>query len=205
MNGIQEAINAMTAEQWGQALAQAVVMIISVYAAFVVIQQAKRLLEMVDDPDIEGKTREQIIEESWSFDGEPEYYMAMHGMSADEIDRAMYPSFYSEEDGDAMTEAEYHEDYHQFLTETDPEEAADYAEEHGLDLKSEKEDLFWEAVDRHDFQEAKSLNEDFSLGIEDFEGLVKAKAQACIDVGDFQTADDLCNEWGIDKLELEWH
>ena len=252
MNGIQEAINAMTAEQWGQVLAEAVVVIISIYAAFVVIQQSKRLLAMVDDPDQEDSFNaitpvcrhcDCVMEDTGS-----DYVCSNgcgtvseeDGVQAEEASPHGYHP-----NGDAMTEAEYHEDYHAFLAETDSQEAADYAEEHGLDTcsadsgsddhsgewecsmcgasmsfegdddyacpscgvdtKSQMEDLFWDAIDRHDFHEAKSVNEDFSLGIEDFEGLVKAKAQAAIHSGDFQTADDLCNEWGIDKLELEWH
>lgn len=156
MNPIEEAIDAISSTAWADLLAQGANAIIIICMVYVGITQGKRLLRMAagDYSQEEGLCANCGCElgqgaeweegfmclECMNELGEPEDAMRAEGMSADEIDREMYPSAYADEacpygyhaDGTERTEAEHHEDYHEFLREADPQEAAAYAEEHGL-------------------------------------------------------------------------
>lgn len=183
MNGIQEAIDAMTAEDLGQLLAQAVPIIIAVWGMFAVWRQAKRLLNMLDDPNAEAGEGEAAFTEHpadfidadgqvWE-DGAPtgEYLYDAH---VDDYDGQLWDGAESDFDTPEEEEAAHYAAYHQLLDESDdPDAAKNYAEEHGLDV--------------------------------DWERMNMELIQSVIDRGDFALADEMCNESGIDKLQLNWH
>lgn len=197
MNGIQEAIEAMTAEELGQLLAQAVPIIIGIWGFFAIWRQAKRLLNTLEDPYAEAAEGGEALAEHpddfidsdgqvWE-NGQPTGIYADQGDEQDEQSEAEFElpfdlEKYREEpeeiddasDFDSPEEEEqaHYATYHHLLDESDdPEAAKAYAEEHGLDVDWDKasRDLIQSVIDRGDHDLARELIQPHGWSFDEFE------------------------------------